>query len=175
MAMNKQSGFTLVELMAVIAIGMIILFFAVPNLQSMIQNHRVTSLTNSLVSSCNLARSEAVMRGVPVTICPAVDSSFTACGNDWSNGWIIFANPDGNAIFANNALEPLIRVKQVTGNGANITNDSNNFITYNSTGFVSPGTANTRFHFSAKGCSANHGRSVLISSTGKVTTEKENC
>lgn len=162
--------------MITLAVALIVLMIAVPNLNKIMQNHRAVTITNAMVSSLSLARSEAVMRGMPVSICPAADQNFNACGNDWSQGWIIFVNPDGNAIFANNAFEPLIRVKQITGNGTRIVNTFySSLITYNSMGFADIGTNNIQFTLSTKGCTDTNARSVTILGTGKVVVAREQC
>lgn len=171
-----QNGFTLIELMVAILLLVITITVAIPSMQSTIQNNHVVALTNDLIGSLNLARSEAVKRGVSVSICPAQDSSFNACGNDWNNGWFVFVNPDENGVFANNASEPLIRVQQVSGQGIAVsTSPATSTATYNSAGFAAPGTGNLNFDLTASGCTGNHARNVSISVTGRITTTTQAC
>ncbi|AZZ94364.1 prepilin-type N-terminal cleavage/methylation domain-containing protein [Hahella sp. KA22] len=59
----KQKGFTLVELMVVIAILAITLVLGLPSFSNLIDSNRVTANTNTLVGALNLARMEAVNRG----------------------------------------------------------------------------------------------------------------
>ncbi|WP_323003098.1 GspH/FimT family pseudopilin [Denitromonas sp.] len=66
--MNR--GFTLVELMITLAIMAIIAAFAAPSFTRLIEDNRVTTQANDLLSSLSLARSEAVKRGVTVTVTP---------------------------------------------------------------------------------------------------------
>ncbi len=173
---QKSAGFTLIELMVAMTLLIITMTIAIPSMQSTIQNNRAISVTNDLVASLNLARSEAIKRGVSVSICPASDQNFTACGSNWNNGWLIFVNPDENNVFANSAAEPLIRVQQVTGQGLSISSaPAVTQATYNSAGFAAAGTGNLNFSLTASNCTGNHARNVAISVTGRITTTQTAC
>ncbi|MCC5862003.1 MAG: GspH/FimT family pseudopilin [Gammaproteobacteria bacterium] len=74
-------GFTLLELMATITILAILLGIGIPSLTAFIQNSRVTSQANGLVSSFHLARSEAIKRGTPVSV--------TALAGGFGAGWCV--------------------------------------------------------------------------------------
>lgn len=171
-----NAGFTLIELMVAITLLVITMTLAIPSMRSTIQNNRIVTLTNELVASLNLARSEAVKRGVSVSVCPAADQNFSACGNDWNSGWLVFVNPDENGTFANNASEILIRAQQITGTGMGITTaPASSLATYDSAGFAAAGTANLSFALSASECTGNHVRNVAISVTGRITTTASAC
>ncbi len=173
---NAQLGFTLTELLVATLMLVITVTIAIPSMRAIIQNNRITATTNDLVFSLNLARSEAIKRGVSVSICPTANDQFTACGNDWSNGWLIFVNPDENATFSNNASEPLIRANQVSAGDMNINPNPNAVIaTYNSAGFASAGTGNLTFTVNAPDCTGLNQREVSVSLTGRVSTVQTNC
>ena len=72
-AVNRQSGFTLIELVVVVALIAVVAGFAIPNFSSLMDRNRVTSVTNSSLGMLNYARNEAIRRGEPVTV--------TAAGN----------------------------------------------------------------------------------------------
>ncbi|MBS3804597.1 MAG: GspH/FimT family pseudopilin [Oleiphilaceae bacterium] len=78
---NPSPGFTLIELMVVIAVLAIIATVAVPSFQSVIESNRVTTQANNLLSAIQLTRSEAVKRGVGV--------SLSADSNDFNEGWCV--------------------------------------------------------------------------------------
>lgn len=96
-------GFTLVELLVVMTIGAILVAAAIPSMQWLITTTRTSNGTNSLVSSFELARSEAIRRGTIVSVCRTLDPNAApaalACSNaagggfavgDWGSGWVTF-------------------------------------------------------------------------------------
>lgn len=92
--MKTSRGFTLIELMIVIALIAIIAGIAVPNYQSSMQNSRETSARNSLVGALQLARSEAITRNITVTVTTA-DSTWVV--NDGTEDIRVIEIPDGVA------------------------------------------------------------------------------
>jgi len=106
---TKQHGFTLIEVMIVVAVLLIIITVAVPGMQNMVLNNRRTSVTHDLLGSLYLARSESVKRGVTVSVCPTADNA--TCGNvDWDSGWILFVNDDGDQPPQVDAGETILKV-----------------------------------------------------------------
>ncbi len=91
---GRERGVTLVELMVVIAIAAILATIGVPSMLTFIQNNRLVSQANILLGSLNEARSHAVARARPVTVCGSADGG--ACNGNWSAGWMSFVDTDGN-------------------------------------------------------------------------------
>src|SRR3979409_1080684 len=89
--MNSHRGFTLIEMLSTIAVMTILVTLAAPSFREITVRNRLVTYTNDLISSVNFARSEAVRRGVPVTLCPSSDGARCA-GSDWNLGWITFVN-----------------------------------------------------------------------------------
>jgi type IV fimbrial biogenesis protein FimT len=93
---GDQRGFTLVELMVVLALAAVVLVLGVPTFSDVIERTSLATATNMLVGSMNAARSEAITRRVPVVICASSDGGTCSGDDDWSSGWIIFSEPDKN-------------------------------------------------------------------------------
>jgi len=145
----STAGFTLIELIIVVALAAIIMTLAVPSFQHMVANNRITSHTNELVMAINMARSEAVKRNVRVILCRSANptASPPACGgtaNDWTTGWLLFASGNANDTYEN-GVDTLIRVGEAARTGIQIRTNatSNNNLEINSNGSTneSGGTA----------------------------------
>jgi type IV fimbrial biogenesis protein FimT len=80
MARTGQTGFTIIELMLVIAVMGTILAFGVPQFRELRANAALRGTTMDLVASLNMARAEAVSLRTPITLEPIT-------GSDWSSGW----------------------------------------------------------------------------------------
>ena len=94
---TDSKGFTLLELIIIIAIIGIATAFAVPGLTEMIANNRVSSNASDFAGALQLAKAEAVARLNPVIVCKKNTAS-SACvtAGDWSQGWIVFSDDDGD-------------------------------------------------------------------------------
>ena len=93
---RNQSAFTLVELLATMAVAAILMVIATPAFNSMIRSYRLTAAANELVGAANLARNEAIQRGSRVTLVPCRwDESSASCagGSTWRDGWALIAGP----------------------------------------------------------------------------------
>jgi len=175
----KSSGFTLVELMVTLAIAIILLSVGVPSFTGTIENSRLTTAANTLITTVNLARSEAIKRGVRVTTCKSSNGTTCTTGGDWSQGWIVFTDEDNNATYSS-ATETLLRVTGALGNNLTFTGDTNveDYISYVGSGQsqLSTGDGGGFQTGTLSLCddrTGNFGKDITLSSTGRLSLSTE--
>ncbi|EPI4163220.1 GspH/FimT family pseudopilin [Neisseria gonorrhoeae] len=71
MCTRKQQGFTLTELLIVMAIAAIMATIALPNMSGWIASRRIASHAEQIANLLRFSRGEAVRLNLPVYICPA--------------------------------------------------------------------------------------------------------
>ena len=91
--MGKQRGFTLTELIMVVAIVAILLGIAVPSYRYITNSYRISSEVNGLLGDLMYARSEAIKEGQFVTVCVTVNGKTCTGNKSWDRGWLVFSNP----------------------------------------------------------------------------------
>lgn len=92
-------GFTIIELMLVVAMVAVLLGLAVPTMREAIVRNTVASAGNELGAAIAQARGLSITHNSCATICAAAVSGTTtpACATPgargWQGGWIVFSNP----------------------------------------------------------------------------------
>ncbi len=84
----SSSGFTLIELMVVVALVAVLAALASPSWIQMQVRNTVRTAVNDFTSSLHLARAEAVRLNIPVTVCPSSDGA-TCTATELQAGWIV--------------------------------------------------------------------------------------
>jgi type IV fimbrial biogenesis protein FimT len=150
---EKQSGFTLIELMVVLSIAAIVLTLSTP-LSNLFQNNRVSAQVREFVSALNLARGTAISQGMCTSLCISDGNNPPGCRattNDddietWNQGWLVFTDADCDATL-DGGTDTLVRQfdglptgytlrVQSTNNGDGEDNDNRETITYRASGIA---------------------------------------
>ncbi len=173
-------GFTLLELMTAIAVMAVLLSVGVPSFVQIIRNNRITAQTNELVSALNVARSESIKRGIPVSVCSSTNGTSCAGSATWGTGWIAFT--DSGAAGQVNAGDEVLQVWPAVQGGLQLNSVvgtapvsvARNFVQYTSTGMPSP-IAATNFSLLKSGAPATSARCITVSTAGRISTAQAVC
>lgn len=93
-ASDAYAGFTLVELMLVLAVAVILLALAVPGFGHLLRQNRASTIVNDYIYALRMARSEAITERIPTAVCQS-DNLTTCTGKvDWVSGWLVFQDPN---------------------------------------------------------------------------------
>jgi len=133
---KSTSGFTLLELIIAISIAGILMAMAIPSFNNVIRNNRLTTYTNELVTSLNLARSEAVKRGVSVSVRRIASGTGTYWG---TSGWNVFVDNDEDGIL--DTGEEVLRTYPALPAPFTLAGSNTNFLNF--VRFKADGTSNT--------------------------------
>ncbi|WP_194269993.1 GspH/FimT family pseudopilin [Candidatus Methylospira mobilis] len=117
-------GFTLIELLATLAVMGIVLSIGIPSYHELIRSNRLTTQINEFSSSLNLARSEAIRRGIRVTV--------RKHGDEWESGWQIFTDLSNNGLFDESSGDELLRQHDALAGGYTLRGNHNfvNFVSF---------------------------------------------
>ena len=134
----RDRGFTLLELLVTVAVAAVLLGIGVPSFIDTIRNSQMSASANDLLAAMHLARTEAVKRRTPVTVCSSADPLGVAptCSAGNFNGWIVFADTDGDIAVDAAAVPPEVILRAHGPLPETITTLSDSsFVSFAGTGF----------------------------------------
>ena len=133
---GAPQGISLIELIMVLAISSFLLLVAAPTLWKVIQVNQLRTQTNRLLTAINLTRSEAVLRNMPVSMCPSstLAAGEPTCSDSYADGWFIFTNRDRDRV-VDAGLDEVLGIYDPLPGGYTLTNRAgtraaNEIITY---------------------------------------------
>ena len=162
---TDQSGFTLIELMVTLSVAIIILSVGVPNYRGFVQDSLLIAQSNSFHSAIALTKSEAIKRSSRVTLCPSSNGTSCTGGTAWSNGWIVFTNPNGNNVV--DAGDEILQVGAALSGGSTLSGGKTR-ITFTSNGF-SMGSNDTFSLCDSRG--ATYSKVLVLNNQGRIHAE----
>ncbi len=171
---HRSRGYTAVELLFTMAIAGLVTALAVPNFRDFIQNNRAAEEANALVGALALARSEAVTRGIPVSVCSSTDNAACSGGLDWSTGWIVFTDADADGGVDGGAdPDEVLRALPALRTGSDLAGNANS-ITYAANGFLGSAAAVT-FDLDIEDCTGDHNRTITVNLQGRSAVAPTAC
>ena len=166
-------GFTLIEMLVVVAIGGILAAVAAPSLISVIESNRRAIISNQLMEDLAFARRQAIALSTSVALCgsnstpPNICVALTPYPTDWSNGWYTYIGSSNKLTPASAAAGLVLRSPQAVASGWKV--DAYLGI-YNYVA-LSPGsvaTGNGHFTIYRSGSTSGTTACVTVSATGRA-------
>ena len=170
-------GFTLLELMVVVAITAIITTLASPSLARLMQSNTISSNVNTFMADLRFARSESTRRGGGVVMCrsdapeaisPVCSTTAGPDGRGWASGWIVFldANNDG-VITAGDLLRvqsPIAKMDSI----AEIGGGASSIFRFTATGRLFSASSATSLQFGGNAYSSDVQRVLCVNPGGRA-------
>ena len=104
-------AFTVLELLLTLTLAAILLVAGVPAFERFTQRQHLRAAIGNLHNDLLAARSEAVFRNISAVACPGAEDGGCSGSSDWSSGWIVFVDDNGDRQYQPEEL--LIRHGQV--------------------------------------------------------------
>ncbi len=158
---NQALGFTILEMMIAVAIAGVMAAVAVPNLTAFVKNNCMTTSANNLITSLQIAKSEAVKGRTTITVNPSKNSGDADYAtNEWGEGWTV-----------SNATETIRVTEQTCGIGSITIDGDDTSVSYDSSGFT-----NTTSTFTiCDDRTGETGRVVSLNTLGRPATTNATC
>lgn len=91
--MKRSHGFSLPELLVVLAIAAILAALALPGMGAVLRAQRLKVAVNDLFGAIGATRAQALARNTRVQMTPR-----DPAGADWSRGWTVFVDRDDDGV-----------------------------------------------------------------------------
>ncbi len=160
--------------MITLAIAGTILGFAIPSFRSTITHNRLSTYANELVTTLNLARSEAIKRGIQVSVARTSSSVST-----WEAGWRVFVDINGDGSL--DTADSLLQTHEALAAGYTLRTGTNFgcWVAFTAKGLsrgsgasCGGGLSNDTFRLCDSSADTTVSRSITVNPTGRAKTAK---
>jgi type IV fimbrial biogenesis protein FimT len=163
-SMRAQKGFTLIEMMVVVAVLAVFVTVALPAFADLMRGVRASSDVSAITTALSLARSEAVKRNQRACVYSAA----------WGAGWEVKQDTTGNGSCAD-SNDVVIRTFKGIASGATLevkrSGSALAEVVYDGSGRQSGGDAVLKYRSVGGACSAPRDRDLTVGATGRTTIE----
>ncbi|MBT8059559.1 MAG: GspH/FimT family pseudopilin [Gammaproteobacteria bacterium] len=91
-------GITVLEVLIALTVIAIVILVSVPGSTMVLERHRLKSASGNLSKGLSTALIEAGRRSSIVRVCPSSNGRFCRRDGDWSKGWLVFSDGNGDGI-----------------------------------------------------------------------------
>jgi len=109
--------------MVTLSVMAVLLGLAAPSMLKLVLTRQANLLTHELITSINLARSEAIKRNSRVVLCKSSDGASCVTAGSWDQGWILFQDANNNALI--DLTEVVLRRQNPANMGVTLTGNAN--------------------------------------------------
>jgi type IV fimbrial biogenesis protein FimT len=131
-ARRAPDGFTIMEVMVVVAIVGIMSVFALPSMRDLLRNQRIKTTSLDIYMSLVLARSEAIKLN-------SGNVSMIAATGGWQNGWKVCVDANANSVC--DASESLLIAEAPVDISITVSGPAANIVTYSRDGRLATASA----------------------------------
>lgn len=164
----NTSGFTIVELMVTLAVAAVLIGFALPAFNDFVRQRTMAARINDFVLAVTYARSEAVRRGINVSIQSLVDDT----DSEWGGGYCVVVGAS-DCDDADDVLRSFGPLDGVTFNAIGGLDDVQR-LTFNSRGMLANAAAG-RIELCSTDDTVDPGRAIDLTATGRPDSEELEC
>ena len=167
-----ERGFSLMEMLVVVAIGGILAAMAAPSLISVIESNRRITISNQLMEDLAFARRQAIALSTSVALCGSHATNQNQCisggasPTDWSNGWYTYIGSSNELTPASAAAGLVLRSPQALPSGWKV--DARLSNPYNFVYMGARSTTNKFGNFTIYRIGSATAACVVISPTGRA-------
>ena len=174
----EQHGYTMLEILMVIAIGAILVAVAVPSLQDTISRNARDSIQLDLLSSLALARTQAVTLSTTMSVCHSANqtSCSNSTGSDWDDGWLVFSDYDSDGVLDTGDGDEILQIHPAANGivAIELLSSSNGTVTdevvqFDDDGFLANSSGGAYFKFCDTDNIAANARAIWIANTGRAS------